>query len=137
MLPKIDPTTTQSWKKLAAHYEKMKTVHMKSLFAGDPERFAKFSLRFNDILVDYSKNIITGETMALLLDLAEELSLQEAIEKMFTGDVINETENRAVLHVALRNRSNNPIYVNGKDVMPEVNAVVKQDEGIFAQRHFR
>jgi glucose-6-phosphate isomerase len=126
MLRKIDPTTTQSWKKLAAHYEKMKTVHMKSLFAADPERFAKFSLRFNDILVDYSKNIITGETRALLLDLAEELSLQEAIEKMFAGDAINETENRAVLHVALRNRSNNPIYVNGIDVMPKVNAALNK-----------
>ena len=126
MLRTIDPTTTQSWKKLAGHYQEMKVVHMKSLFAADPERFAKFSLGFNDILVDYSKNIITEETRALLLDLAEELSLQEAIEKMFTGDVINETENRAVLHVALRNRSNNPIYVNGIDVMPKVNAALNK-----------
>ena len=126
MLRKIDPTTTQSWKKLAAHYEKMKTVHMKSLFAGDPERVAKFSLRFNDILVDYSKNIITGETKALLIELAEELRLREGVENMFTGDIINATENRAVLHVALRNSSNSPIYVDGKDVMPKVNAVLNK-----------
>jgi len=126
MLRKIDPTTTQSWKKLAGHYQEMKNVRMKALFAADPDRFAKFSLRFNDILVDYSKNIITGETRALLIGLAEELRLREAIEKMFTGDVINETENRAVLHVALRNRNNSPIHVDGKDVMPKVNAVLNR-----------
>jgi glucose-6-phosphate isomerase len=126
MLRKIDPTTTRSWKRLAGHYQEMKTAHMKSLFAADPERFTKFSLRFNDILVDYSKNIITGETRALLLGLADEVRLREAIEKIFTGDMINETENRAVLHVALRNRNNTPIVVDGEDVMPKVNAVLNR-----------
>ncbi len=126
MLPKIDPTATRSWKLLAAHYQDMKMVHMRSLFAGDPDRFAKYSLRFNDILVDYSKNIITEETKTLLLGLAEEMRLREGIEKMFTGDIINETENRAVLHVALRNRINTPIFVAGEDVMPKVNAVLNR-----------
>jgi len=126
MLPKIDPTATRSWKRLAAHYQDMKTVHMRSLFTGDPDRFATFSLRFNDILVDYSKNIITQETKALLLGLADEMRLREGIEKMFTGDIINETENRAVLHVALRNRSNTPIFVAGEDVMPNVHAVLNR-----------
>jgi glucose-6-phosphate isomerase len=126
MLPKIDPTATKSWKRLTAHYQAMKSVHMNTLFAGDPERFAKLSLRFNDILVDYSKNILTEETRTLLLGLADEMRLREGIEKMFTGDIINETENRAVLHVALRNRSNIPILVDGEDVMPQVNAVLKR-----------
>jgi glucose-6-phosphate isomerase len=126
MLPKIDPTAAKSWKRLNAHCQDMKTVHMKSLFAGDPRRFAKFSLRFNDILVDYSKNIITEETKALLLGLADEMCLREAIVKMFTGDTINETEKRAVLHVALRNRNNTPIYVGGENVMPQVNAVLNR-----------
>jgi glucose-6-phosphate isomerase len=99
---------------------------MKNLFARDPERFTKFSIRFNDILVDYSKNRITDETIKLLLELAEETNLRDAIEKLFTGDKINETENRAVLHVALRNREIKPIYVDGKDVMPEVNAVLNK-----------
>ncbi len=126
MLPKTDPTTTKSWKRLAAHYQDMKTVHMRSLFAGNPDRFVTFSLRFNDILVDYSKNIITEETRALLLGLADEMRLREAIEKMFAGDIINQTEKRAVLHVALRNRSTTPIFVAGEDVMPKVNAVLNR-----------
>ena len=126
MLRKIDPTTTKSWKKLAGHYQAMKTVHMKTLFAEDKDRFARFSIRFDDILVDYSKNIITEETKTLLLRLADEFNLREAIEKMFTADKINETENRAVLHVALRNRNSTPIYVDGEDVMPKVNAVLEK-----------
>ena len=124
MLTKTNPTETNSWKKLTDHYEVMKNVHMKDLFAEDTERFNRFSIRFNDVLVDYSKNIITGETLELLLGLAAETSLKDAIEKMFSGDKINETENRAVLHIALRNRENTPIHVDGKDVMPEVNAVL-------------
>ena len=95
-------------------------------FASDPERFNKFSIKFNDILVDYSKNIITEETLKLLLELSDDVGLRDAIDKMFNGDRINETEDRAVLHIALRNRDNNPIYVNGKDVMPEVNAVLNK-----------
>jgi glucose-6-phosphate isomerase len=126
MLSKIDPTTTKSWKRLAEHFEKMKSVHMRDLFAEDPDRFDKFFLRFNDILVDYSKNIIAEETKRLLIGLAEEVDLKDGIEKMFTGDKINETENRAVLHVALRNRGNTPIFVDGKDVMPKVNEVLEK-----------
>jgi glucose-6-phosphate isomerase len=126
MLKKINPTETQSWKNLIDHYKEMKSVHMKNLFAVDPERFNKYAIRFNDILVDYSKNIITDETLKLLLKLADDVGLRDAIDKMFNGDRINETEDRAVLHIALRNRENNPIYVNGKDVMPEVNAVLNK-----------
>ena len=99
---------------------------MRDLFAADPKRFDKFSLRFGDILLDYSKNRITAETVPLLLDLAREVGLKDWIEKMFRGEKINSTENRAVLHVALRNRTNSPILVDGKDVMPEVNRVLNQ-----------
>ncbi len=120
MLPKINPTKTKSWKKLKEHYRVMKNHPMVDLFHQDPQRFSRFSVAFEDLLVDYSKNIITRETVRLLLGLARECKLKGAIEKMFTGDEINETEGRAVLHVALRNRSNTPIEVNGRDVMPEV-----------------
>jgi glucose-6-phosphate isomerase len=109
-----------SWKALAEHYNKIKAVHMRDLFHQDPQRFAKFHLQLNDILFDFSKNIITNETLELLLKVIDEVHLKEWIEKMFTGEKINITENRAVLHVALRNRSNTPILVDGKDVMPEV-----------------
>ncbi len=124
MLPKINPTKTKSWKKLKEHCRVMKNRQMVDLFHQDPERFSKFSIRFEDMFVDYSKNIITKETLRLLLGLARECKVKEAIEKMFTGDAINETEKRAVLHVALRNRSNIPIQMNGSDVMPEVNEVL-------------
>ena len=128
MLNRQNPTQTKAWKKLDAHYQLLKERHMKEFFAEDPGRFEKFSLKFEDILVDFSKNRITAETMNLLLDLAEECRLRESIGKMFSGEAINETEGRAVLHVALRNRTQKPIYVDGKDVMPAVNAVLKQME---------
>jgi glucose-6-phosphate isomerase len=128
MLNKIDPTKTRSWEALAEHFRKMKKVHMRTLFAEDPERFKKFSIQFNDILVDYSKNIIKEETVSLLIGLANEVGLKDAIKKMFNGDKINETEDRAVLHTALRNRGDRPIYVDGKDVMPDVKAVLKNME---------
>ncbi len=117
-------TLLPAWQALQAHYEAMKDVHMRDLFAADPQRFDKFSLRFDDILFDYSKNRITEETMGLLLDLARQARLGDAIEAMFNGEKINVTEKRAVLHVALRNRSNRPILVDGEDVMPEVNRVL-------------
>ena len=126
MLPKVNPTKSESWKRLREHYRTMKHCHMVDLFYQDMERFSRFSVRFEDICVDYSKNILTKETLGLLLDLARECRLKGAMERMFTGDEINETEKRSVLHVALRNRSNAPIYVNGTDVMPEVNAVLGQ-----------
>ncbi len=129
MLKRINPTETKSWKDLAHHYEQMKDLHMKDLFAGDPQRFKKFSIRFNDILVDFSKNRISEETLKLLIGLADDVGLREAIDRMFSGDRINETENRAVLHIALRNRENSPIYVDGKDVMREVNAVLEKMKG--------
>ena len=126
MLPKMNPTTTPSWKKLARHFKDIKEVEMKELFAGDPDRFNRLSIRFNDILVDYSKNRVTEETLALLFALADEAGLKDAIEQMFGGEKINETEARAVLHVALRNRDNAPVLVEGDDVMPHVNAVLEK-----------
>ena len=126
MLTKINPARTEAWNRLKRHCKDMKAKHMRDLFQEDPSRFSRFSLRFGDILVDYSKNIIREETIDHLLALAEECQVKDAAEKMFTGDKINETEDRAVLHVALRNRSNFPIEVDGKDVMPEVDAVLAQ-----------
>jgi glucose-6-phosphate isomerase len=121
---KINPDKTRVWKKLSEHYDQIKNVHMKYMFKEDPERFNKFSVRFNNILVDYSKNRINEQTLKLLLDLASEVNLKDAINKMFSGDYINETENRAVLHTALRNRDNTPVVVKGKDIMPDINAVL-------------
>jgi len=126
MLAKVNPVTTKSWQSLNRHSAKMKKIHMKTLFAEDPQRFEKFSRRFNDLLVDFSKNRITEETLKMLFALAKECGLKGAIKNMFSGEKINETENRAVLHIALRNRGNAPILVDGKDVMPEVNAVLKK-----------
>lgn len=126
MLLNINPSQTDSWRKLADHYKKIEAIHMKDLFAGDPDRFKKFSFRFNDILVDCSKNRITEETLSLLIGLADEAGVKKAIESMFNGENINATENRAVLHIALRNRANTPIIVDGEDVMPEVNAVLQK-----------
>ncbi len=128
MLNQQNPTQTQSWKKLEAHFEQVRDVQMKQLFADDPDRFNRLSIQFEDILVDFSKNRITDETLQLLLQLAEECKLQDAIEQMFTGAPINETEGRSVLHIALRNRTNLPIMVDGKDVMPEVNEVLGRME---------
>ena len=115
-----------AWTALAAHHQEIAPRHMRELFAADPERFARFSLRLGDILFDYSKHRIDGTTVALLLDLAREVRLAEAIRAMFAGEKINLTEGRAVLHTALRNRSNRPILVDGRDVMPEVNRVLAQ-----------
>ncbi len=126
MLNRQNPTQTEAWKKLQAHVKQMKTVHMRDLFAFDSQRFDTYSLHFEDFLVDYSKNIFTSETLQLLLALAREMKLDEAIRKMFAGEHINETEDRAVLHVALRNRSNRPVLVDGEDVMPAVQAVLDQ-----------
>jgi len=133
VLKKIDPTKTKAWRNLNDHFKKIRNLHMKDLFAADPRRFEEFSLRFQDILVDYSKNRITPETMRLLFSLAEEVDLRDAVEKMFTGEPINETEGRAVLHVALRNPSNAPIYAQGRDVMPEVRAVLEKMRNFSAR----
>ena len=126
MLPNIDFTTTQSYKYLADHYIDIVSKNLKDLFKSDNQRFKNFRLQFEDILLDYSKNRITDETVALLIQLARECRVKKAIEAMFSGEVINATEDRPVLHIALRNRSNTPIYVDGKDVMPDVNRVLEQ-----------
>lgn len=123
----INPTQTAAWQALQKHFDEMKDVTIADLFAKDGDRFSKFSATFDDqMLVDYSKNRITEETLAKLQDLAKECDLAGAIKSMFSGEKINRTENRAVLHVALRNRSNTPILVDGKDVMPEVNEVLEK-----------
>ena len=126
MLPNIDFTTTQAYKYLADHYIDITAQNIKDYFKADNQRFSKFSTRFEDILLDYSKNRITDETLALLMQLARECMVKDAINAMFSGEVINATEQRPVLHIALRNRSNSPILVDGKDVMPEVNRVLAQ-----------
>lgn len=126
MLPSINPTTTKAWKALEEYYATFKGTQIKDLFANDGQRFEKYSLRFEDILLDFSKNRIDDKVMSLLFQLAEECGLKNAIEAEFTGDKINVTEDRSVLHVALRNSSNTPIMVDGQDVMPKVNAVLDQ-----------
>ena len=126
MLNSINFTQTPAFKKLKAHHRTISKKHLKDLFVEDKSRFKKFSIKFNDILLDYSKNNINRRTIGYLTDLAKECDLSGAIEQMFNGEKINQTENRSVLHVALRNRSNTPIFVEGKDVMPEVNDVLEK-----------
>lgn len=133
MFPHINPTNTAAWKLLTDHHEKMERVHMKELFSAQSDRFESMSVRFEDLLLDYSKNIISEETLDLLRQLASETGLSDAIEAMFSGESINMTEGRAVLHTALRNRSNTPVLVDGKDVMPDVNAVLDKME-VFTKR---
>ncbi len=120
MLPKINPAETPSWKALQAHYLHMKKVQMKDLFQQDPDRYRAMSIQFSDILFDYSKNIITGETIDKLLQLAADCKLKPAIEAMFAGEKINETEDRAVMHTALRSFSKEPTIVEGADIMPDI-----------------
>ena len=121
-------TLTQfpTWQKLCAHQKMVVPLHMRDLFAADPKRFEKYSLKFDDLLFDYSKHRITDETLPLLLQMAREAKIEQWRDNMFAGEKINITENRAVLHTALRNRANTPVYVDGKDVMPDVNAVLAQ-----------
>ncbi|MBR4571279.1 MAG: glucose-6-phosphate isomerase, partial [Candidatus Riflebacteria bacterium] len=124
---------TAEWQALQKHYESIKDTQMRDMFAKDPERFNKFSLKLENMLLDYSKNRINEETMKLLVDLAKASGIEEAREKMFTGEKINWTEGRAVLHTALRNRSNKPVMVDGKDVMPDVNAVLAKMKAFCAK----
>ncbi len=126
MLNQINPTETQAWKALTSHFDQVKDLHMKQLFADNDDRFNQFTLTLGDILVDYSKNRITPKTLELLLDLAEEVNLSDGIEQMFSGDKINETEGRAVLHTALRTQGDIPILVDGEDIIPKIQAVQAQ-----------
>lgn len=128
MLPRIDFTQTNAYKYLTDHYITINQESLKELFQKDPQRFDKFSVQLEDILVDYSKNRINEETIALLIQLAKECQLGVAIKAMFSGEKINETEGREVLHTALRNQSGKPVLVDGKDVMPQINAVLDHME---------
>jgi len=120
------PTTLPTWQKLDAHYQEVFPLHMRDLFAKDKSRFEKFSLESNGLLLDYSKHRVTEQTLSLLFKLAREVNIESWRDRMFSAEKINFTENRAVLHTALRNRSNTPIMLDGKDVMPDVNRVLAQ-----------
>jgi len=120
MLPQTTPVETAAWKKLQIDQQFMKGIQLKNLFQEDRERFHRYSVIFGDILFDYSKNLVNAETFTHLFELAEECGLADAMQAMFSGEKINRTENRSVLHTALRNFSGEPVYVDGKDVMPEV-----------------
>jgi len=135
MFPKINPTTTPSWLALQQHRQLFENVQIKNLFDTDTDRFSRFSIQMDEILFDYSKNIITENTLELLLDLAKDCKLKEAVDAMFTGERINETENRAVLHTALRNFSENPVMTDGADVMPEIKNVLDQMKNFCAKVH--
>ena len=117
---------TSAWQALSEHQCTLANLHMRDLFNGDPERFLRFSIETPQLFLDYSKNRITAETLQLLMALVTEARLTEHIDKMFQGEKINTTEQRAVLHTALRSRTDRPIYVVGEDVMPEIRAVLAQ-----------
>ncbi len=133
MFPSINPTETVSWQKLEIQFLTIQATHMRDLFLDDPERFSKLHLAFEDILVDYSKNLIIDETIKELIALAKEVELKDAILAMFQGTKINQTESRSVLHVALRNRANTPVHVDGEDIMPAINSVLEQMKQFSAQ----
>ncbi|MCE2572699.1 glucose-6-phosphate isomerase [Motilimonas eburnea] len=135
MLNTVNPTTTAAWQQLQAHFDQS-NIDLATLFQQNPQRFAQLSCQFNDeLLLDYSKNLVTEETLTLLNKLANEVDLQSAIQAMFNGDKINQTENRAVLHIALRNRSNRPILVDGQDVMPGINQVLAKMKAFCHKIH--
>ena len=135
MFPAINPTTTTAWQQLTLHSQVMKQVHMKDLFAAEVNRFKKFSSCAQDIVFDYSKNILTEETIHLLIQLATECGIKEAVVAMFAGEKINATEKRSVLHTALRNFSNNPAMMDGKDVMPDIKRVLEQMKNFCTNIH--
>ncbi len=135
MLPKVNPAGTGSWKQLQHHFEEIKHARITDLIKEDTERFAKYSFAVPNIVCDFSKNILTDKTLQLLLQLAGECGVKEAIEAMFTGEKINETEGRPVLHTALRNFSGEPVIVDGKDVMPEVIKVQEQMKRFCGKIH--
>ncbi|MEX0614759.1 MAG: glucose-6-phosphate isomerase, partial [Methylophaga sp.] len=131
----MTPLNIAEWQSLDRHYSDVKYLSMREQFALDSSRFEHFSVYSGELLLDYSKNRVTQETMDKLFALAEAVDLQEWIDRMFSGEAINRTEGRAVLHTALRNRSNTPVMVDGKDVMPDVNAVLEKMTGFCAKVH--
>ena len=135
MLHTINPTTTAAWKALGAHAGEMRETHLKDLFAKDAQRFPRYTLGHEDILFDYSKNLVTDKTLGLLQGLAAECKVADGIEAMFSGEKINRTEDRSVLHTALRNFSGKPVYSDGKDVMPDVQRVLAQMKHFCEQIH--
>ncbi len=122
----VDPTETAAWKALRLHYDEVADLQMRQLFHEDPDRASRFSLRLGELLFDFSKNRVTEQTLGLLIELCEECGVRDWIARMFAGEPINETEKRAVLHTALRNRGDRPMMVTGADVMPDVRRVLSQ-----------
>ncbi|RYY38532.1 MAG: glucose-6-phosphate isomerase [Chitinophagaceae bacterium] len=135
MFPRINPTTTPAWQRLLQHAQTLDGTHLRTLFAEDPDRFRKYSFCLDELMIDFSKNRITDETWSLLQQLAEDCRLRDAVQAMFAGEFINETEQRSVLHVALRNFSGRPVYAAGKDVMPDVQRVQQQMKDFCARIH--
>ena len=136
MLKNINPTQTKAWSELQALFDENKEMKLSDLFANDSERFKQFSCQLgDDLLVDFSKNFITEEILGKLIELAEQADLKGAIKAQFSGEKINVTDGRAVLHTALRNRSNTPVLVDGVDVMPKVNKVLAQMKDFCAKIH--
>ena len=122
----VDPTTTTAWKALSAHHDEVGDLQMRDLFREDSDRAARFTLTLGDLLFDFSKNRITDQTISLLTELCEECGVRDWITRMFSGAAINETEGRAVLHTALRNRGDRTVTVDGVDVMPDIRRVLSQ-----------
>src|SRR5690606_20741867 len=135
MLPSINFTETPAYQYLADHYIAINEKSIRQLFEEDPKRFENFSVQLNDILLDYSKNRINAETFALLIQLARECQLEKAIHAMFSGEKINVTEGRQVLHTALRNQSGNSVIVDNEDIMPKVEAVKERMKAFCQQIH--
>ena len=127
-LKSINPTHTKTWEKLTKHFDEIKNDHLKQFFEEDTSRADRFTIKWEDFYLDYSKNRINSKTISLLKELTEETKLKEAISKYFSGDIINQTENRAVLHTALRLPQDDELLVDGKNVIPEVNQVKKKIE---------
>ncbi len=135
MLPITDPTTTNAWKQLQQHFSDYGATRISDLFDQDKQRFEKYSFQFNEIFADFSKNIVTDETLKILLQLTGECGVKESIQAMFNGDLINQTENRAVLHTALRNFSGRPVYAQGEDVMPDIQALQQKMKTFCEEVH--
>jgi glucose-6-phosphate isomerase len=135
MFPSVNPTQTRAWGKLHAHFSEINREKLMDLFASDPGRFQKYSIELGDILFDYSKNKFNQTTLSLLFELAEECQLAPAMEAMFTGQKINGTENRAVLHTALRTQGDHEILVDGKDIIPGIKKVKEQMKNFCSKVH--